>query len=98
MEWLTLAQNLLTKHIGVRVHENNPEKLWNILKEYAIENYVDVFSPDYLNLNNEFPSTKASCPQWIIDKLDFRGIAIWIMDNGSINKKISKYHNINVFI
>lgn len=29
---------------------------------------------------------KKTCPQWILDKLDARGIAIWYMDDGSINK------------
>jgi len=35
----------------------------------------------------DFPKTKKTCPQWLIDKIDFRAIAIWIMDDGSINKK-----------
>lgn len=29
------------------------------------------------------PQTKASCPQWVLDKLDARGLAIWFMDDGS---------------
>jgi len=29
---------------------------------------------------------KKTCPKWIIDKLDVRGISIWYMDDGSINK------------
>jgi hypothetical protein len=33
---------------------------------------------------HSFPkSEKKTCPQWIIDKLDWRGIAIWFMDDGS---------------
>ena len=29
---------------------------------------------------------KTSCPQWILDAIDLRGIAIWYMDDGSIDK------------
>jgi hypothetical protein len=32
----------------------------------------------------EFLQNKTSCPQWIIDKLDARGIAVWFMDDGSM--------------
>jgi hypothetical protein len=33
---------------------------------------------------HSFPKgEKKTCPQWIIDKLDWRGIAIWFMDDGS---------------
>lgn len=36
-------------------------------------------------LENKFPQTKKTCPQWILDKLDARGLAIWIMDDGAPN-------------
>ncbi len=36
---------------------------------------------------DKFPNNRTTCPQWIIDKIDFRAIAIWVMDDGSINKK-----------
>lgn len=29
---------------------------------------------------------KMTCPKWILDKLDARGIAIWYMDDGNINE------------
>lgn len=32
------------------------------------------------------PKTKTSCPQWILDDLDERGLAIWFMDDGSSNR------------
>jgi hypothetical protein len=34
----------------------------------------------------ELPSNKTHCPQWVLDKLDARGLAIWFMDDGSYNK------------
>lgn len=37
-------------------------------------------------LENSLPNNKTYCPQWVLDKLDLRGIAIWLMDDGSINK------------
>lgn len=33
------------------------------------------------------PRTKESCPQWILDSLDARGLAIWFMDDGSVSNK-----------
>jgi superfamily II DNA or RNA helicase len=35
---------------------------------------------------NELPKTKTYVPQWILDDLDEMGLAIWFMDDGSINK------------
>ena len=32
-------------------------------------------------------SKKTYCPQWILDNIDARGIAIWFMDDGSITRK-----------
>ena len=37
--------------------------------------------PDSLLVDN-----KKTCPQWLLNKLDARGIAIWYMDDGDINK------------
>lgn len=34
-----------------------------------------------------FPSRKDSCPQWLLDDLDERGLAIWYMDDGSMNPR-----------
>lgn len=30
------------------------------------------------------PKTKTECPQWVLDELDHRGLAVWFMDDGSI--------------
>ena len=45
------------------------------------------FTTNVFGIKQEFPKTKTTCPQWILDKLDARGIAIWFMDDGSITKK-----------
>jgi hypothetical protein len=37
-------------------------------------------------LANNFPKNKQTCPQWILNDLDARGLAIWFMDNGFVNK------------
>lgn len=36
---------------------------------------------------SSFPTNKKHCPQWILDELDDRGLAIWFMDDGSVNSK-----------
>lgn len=38
------------------------------------------------DMKNNFPPKKNKCPQWIIDDLDYRGLAIWWMDDGSVSK------------
>lgn len=35
-------------------------------------------------IHNEFPKNKSICPQWVLDKLDARGLAVWFMDDGSV--------------
>lgn len=45
------------------------------------------FCSKLFGINGDFPSKKTSCPQWILDKLDERGLAIWFMDDGSCIKK-----------
>lgn len=32
---------------------------------------------------DRLPDTKTHCPQWVLDKLDARGLAVWFMDDGS---------------
>jgi hypothetical protein len=44
------------------------------------------FDTKILHIQNDIPDTKNSCPQWIIDDLDWKGIAIWFMDDGSISQ------------
>jgi superfamily II DNA or RNA helicase len=45
------------------------------------------FSTKTFYLFNNLPKTKTSVPQWVLNELDERGLAIWFMDDGSINKK-----------
>jgi len=45
------------------------------------------FCSKMFGLEYEFPATKITCPQWVLDKLDARGIAIWFMDDGSLSRK-----------
>lgn len=42
-------------------------------------------------------SDKKNIPEWLVEKIDARGIAIWFMDNGSVTKKILKDNNISYF-
>lgn len=35
----------------------------------------------------EIPSVKTDCPDWIIEALNPRSLAIWMMDDGSLSKK-----------
>lgn len=34
----------------------------------------------------DLPQKKTSCPQWVLDTIDARGIAVWFMDDGSIDR------------
>lgn len=45
------------------------------------------FTTKSFDILQQLPKTRLSCPQWIIDAIDYRAIAIWYMDNGIINKK-----------
>ncbi len=36
--------------------------------------------------DKRFPSSKSTCPQWVLDDLDERGLAIWWMDDGSLSR------------
>jgi hypothetical protein len=33
----------------------------------------------------EIPKNKYTCPQWILNELDVKGLAIWFMDDGNMN-------------
>lgn len=47
------------------------------------------FSSKIFGLDNEFPRIKTICPQWVLDKLDARGLAIWFMDDGSVQNNVN---------
>jgi intein/homing endonuclease len=42
-----------------------------------------VFSSKLFGLAKKFPKIKTTCPQWVLDDLDARGLAVWFMDDGS---------------
>lgn len=44
------------------------------------------FCTKSFGFREKFPNKKDHCPQWILDKLDARGLAIWFMDDGSSRK------------
>jgi PhoH-like ATPase len=41
------------------------------------------FASKIFGMNKEFPKVKSTCPQWVLDKMDARGLAIWFMDDGN---------------
>ena len=41
------------------------------------------FATKLFGLPKELPLTKYSCPQWVLDEMDARGLAIWFMDDGT---------------
>jgi len=48
-----------------------------------------VFSTKIIDLPNDkiFTKNLKSCPQWVLDDLDYKGLAIWWMDDGSFSKQ-----------
>jgi len=55
---------------------------------YSKKPYIK-FSSEMFALPNEFPKNKTTCPQWILDRLDARGLAIWFMDSGSVQNNVN---------
>jgi intein/homing endonuclease len=55
---------------------------------YAQKNAIK-FSTKLFCLKNNLPKTKDNCPQWVLDDLDARGLAIWFMDDGDSSHRIS---------
>lgn len=51
-----------------------------------------VFNTKSFVLENNLPKNKSTCPQWVLNDLDVRGLAIWIMDDGSIHN-----HSMNIW-
>jgi len=44
------------------------------------------FQTKFFDFNNIFPKKKDVCPQWIIDNINEKGLAIWYMDDGTFFK------------
>jgi superfamily II DNA or RNA helicase len=47
------------------------------------------FQSKIFDLDNEIPRDTKIVPNWLLDKIDVKGIAIWFMDDGSV----SRYEN-----
>ena len=58
----------------------------NINKNGFSESSAIKFTTKSFGLSGNFPSTKSTCPQWVLDSIDARGMAIWFMDDGSIKR------------
>ena len=56
------------------------------------------FQTKIFDLEEDIPKNTKIVPDWILDKLDARGIAVWYMDDGSINKRQLKNGDISNFI
>jgi hypothetical protein len=68
----------------------NVEKLEYIEKNGYSQTPAVRFSTKTFSIKGEFPKNKHTCPQWILDKLDARGLAIWLMDDGSFGKSYAR--------
>ena len=47
---------------------------------------VYTFQSKMFDLDNAMPIDAKIVPEWLLDKIDKRGIAIWFMDNGSVSR------------
>lgn len=56
------------------------------------------FQTTIFDLEDKIPKNTKSVPDWLIDKIDERGIAIWYMDDGSIMKRKLKDGSISNYI
>ena len=74
------------------------EKLNSIEKNGYSQKKAYVFQTKIFDLEYELPKDSKNVPNWLLDKLDERGIAIWYMDDGSILKKKLKDGSISNYI
>lgn len=51
-----------------------------------IKNNGYSFCTKIIDSEKDFPIRKSTCPQWILDDLDYKGLAIWWMDHRSLSK------------
>ena len=42
------------------------------------------FATKVFGWEGEFPEKKTHCPQWVLDAMDARALAVWYMDDGSV--------------
>ena len=55
------------------------------------------FQTKIFDLRDNIPKNTKTVPDWIIDKIDAKGIAIWFMDDGSTMKKNNKRGYISIY-
>jgi superfamily II DNA or RNA helicase len=56
------------------------------------------FQTKIFDLSNDIPKNTKIVPDWLLDKLDEKGIAIWYMDDGSIIKRKLKDNSFSNYI
>lgn len=44
------------------------------------------FCTKVIDSQKDFPTKKSTCPQWILDDLDYKALSIWWMDDGYLSK------------
>ena len=69
---------------------NNKNKYNEKYKNKYNEKYKYSFTTEKFDLPNKFHKNKNIIPEWLIDNLDPRGIAIWYMDSGYVNSCINE--------
>ncbi len=62
-------------------------KLRSIEKNGYAQTPAVRFSSKTFSLPGELPN-KETCPQWVLDTIDERALAIWFLDDGSFNHKV----------
>ena len=82
--------------LGIR-HEYIDYCKWKINKlqlnlnsiKYNKKYKYNYFTTNSFDLSGKFHKNSSVIPEWLIDKLDIRGIAIWYMDSGYVNSSIN---------
>jgi len=65
-------------------------KKFNYIKGNEYQENSHRFTTDIFDFKEEFLNKNISVPQWLVDKLELMGIAIWYMDKGKlIDSKVS---------
>lgn len=68
------------------IFQSSIEKIEN--KKYNRTSPIFKFTSPIFDLHEEIPENRSfGCPQWLIDQIDERALAIWYMDMGSLDAK-----------
>ena len=76
----------------------NINKLNYIEKNGYSQKPAYYFQTKIFDLEDKIPKNTKHVPDWLIDKIDERGIAVWYMNDGSIMKRKLKDGSINNYI